>query len=103
MDEAITLEGLPEVLGGDYSDWASLMEPHFEWRDAASALIAPEDRPVPKRIVEVWWSFHGVEKATEDGSELSLYAVVEFTDGRWGYVEAWNRLGLPGRRGLARV
>lgn len=42
-------------------------------------------------VIEVWWTSNGGGDLSDDiGSELSLYAVVRFTDGRWGYVEAWN-------------
>lgn len=41
-------------------------------------------------IIDIFWSYHGVDRTQETGTELTVYAVVEFTDGRVGFVDAGN-------------
>jgi len=82
-------KGLPEPLARSdygYSEWRSITEASYQWRDVTGTLI--EDRPVPSEVVEIWWTSNGDDE--DIGTELSLYGVMRFADGRWGYLEAWN-------------
>lgn len=48
------------------------------------------DLPGIVRVADIFWSYHEVDKAEERGTELTVYAVVEFADGRFGFVHAGN-------------
>lgn len=87
--------GLPPALANDDgygSEWEAVMHCEGqEWRDADRNLIPRDQGPTPAEIVEVWWTSNGGgDLGSEIYTELQLYAVVRFEDGRWGYVEAWN-------------
>lgn len=91
-------KGLPKALGeawdgpaSEYSDWAHITghgDGFVEWRNLAGELT--DERPDVAEVVDCWFNHNGDPADEGTGTELHVYAVVRFTDGRWGYVEAWN-------------
>lgn len=91
-ENVTTPDGLPDALVADPDQWGS------EWRSIMDAQHdvrlwdgTPTDLPEIERIIECWFtSNESGDNAGPIGTELQVYAVLRFKDGRWGYLEAWN-------------